>query len=50
MMQISKLLVDGETRMCDDSLEVKIRAMEVVFSWGLMWVVGPSGRGSIVPI
>ena len=50
MMQMSKLLVDRETRMCEESLEVKIRAMDVLFRWGLRWVVGPNGRGSVQAI
>ena len=48
MMQMSRLLVDRDARMHEESLEVKIRAMDVLFRSGLMWVYGPNGRGSVV--
>ena len=45
-MELSQLLVRGESKMWDVSQEVKLRAMDLLFARGLKWVYGMNSGGT----
>ncbi|KAL8792308.1 MAG: hypothetical protein Q9195_005099 [Heterodermia aff. obscurata] len=47
LMEMSQLLVEGESKMWDASQEVKLRAMDMLFVRGLKWVYGAESGGTV---
>ena len=47
LMEMSQLLVEGESKMWDVSQEVKLRAMDLLFARGLKWVYGVNSGGTV---
>ena len=47
LMELSELLVEGESKMWEASQEVKLRAMDLLFARGLKWVYGVNSGGTV---